>query len=608
MLDRSDGTGSPASMAMARRWLEHCESAHIGTCSHCPSMPGEPPELPTRVIDVGDAEKSPRLVETRGYRSEYCALSYCWGQAQATPLRTEKASHAQHLKSIPMEQLPKTLRDAITVTRDMGIRYLWIDSLCIIQDDHDDWAHEAAHMQKVYLNARLVLSALASDHGDGGLFRDAQSDLPPFVQLSIPSPPDKSAQSCLYALPYRVADGAAELVSGPPNKRAWVLQEESLAVRILYFGAEMLYWECLAVTASESEPDGLQSGKVRPPREFNRARRKRLQNRELNCDCHVALVSEANGRGGWGDVSFDQAWEESVALYTRRSLSRHTDRIPAILGLAMRMQSALHCRFATGVWTGAYALRSLCWQVTGQPGRLVEHYPSWSWASTTAAVEYKLLGSQAFRASAVEWLANVVAIETDQSLSQSRVSGPVRIRGLLKKNPGSLRKGKLGGYYATFDPDTTHSEVVSTTSEPLPLWSDSELNADDPGPEVDTSRPVAPPSGRPQTTRTQRFQWPGYEPEAEQGIEVFLDRLSLPLKESYFLAVAGTKRTLPNIGFNAMWELVQGKDEIKQNAVCLVIEPVDPNRKTWRRIGICCAEPVAGGFWDGAVEEEVAIV
>lgn len=595
-------------MAMARRWLDNCESAHVGTCSHCPRMPGEPPELPTRVIDVGDAERPPRLVETRGFRSEYFALSYCWGQAQAPALRTEKASLHQHLEAIPMEPLPKTLRDAISFTREMGMRYLWIDSLCIIQDDHDDWAYEAARMQKVYLNARLVLSALDSDHNNGGLFRDAQSGLPPFVQLSIPSPSDKPGRTCHYALPWRVADGAKELARGPITKRAWVLQEESLAARILYFGAEMLYWECLAVTASESEPDGLQRDGQRLQRKDNRARRKWLQSRDLTCDCHVAPYSKA-GKGESGDDGdFYQAWEESVAMYTRRSLSVHTDRIPAILGLGMRMQSALHCRFVAGVCTDAYALRSLCWQVIGQPGRLNACYPSWSWASTTTSVEYRLLNSEVLRTTTVEWLAEVVAIDTDHSLSQNRASGTVRTRGLLKKNPGPLRKGNIGVFDTVSSSDNTHSDTESTTSEPLPPWSDSDLDSDDSGPEDNTSQPTAPLHRPHRVTRVQKPQRPIYEPECEEGVKVLLDRPVPSLRESYFLAIARTQSRLPDIRLNEKWDFVQGKDKTQQTTICLVMEPVDPQRETWRRVGICSIEVVAYDFWDDSVEGEVVIV
>ncbi|ORY09011.1 heterokaryon incompatibility protein-domain-containing protein, partial [Clohesyomyces aquaticus] len=119
------------------------------------------PELPTRVIDVGtNADGATvRLVETKRRRDHYIALSHCWGPPTKRPLCTSKATFPQHLAGIHISSLPKTFRDAVAITRLLNLRYLWIDSLCIIQDDRNDWSMEAPRMGAFYSGAHLVIAA-----------------------------------------------------------------------------------------------------------------------------------------------------------------------------------------------------------------------------------------------------------------------------------------------------------------------------------------------------------------------------------------------------------------------------------------------------------------
>jgi hypothetical protein len=119
------------------------------------------PELPTRIIDVGIDADGPavRLVETKGRQEHYVALSHCWGPPTKRPLCTTKATFLQHLAGIPVSSLPKTFRDAVAITRLLHLRYLWIDSLCIIQDDRKDWSVEAPRIGTVYSKAYLVIAA-----------------------------------------------------------------------------------------------------------------------------------------------------------------------------------------------------------------------------------------------------------------------------------------------------------------------------------------------------------------------------------------------------------------------------------------------------------------
>jgi hypothetical protein len=136
----------------------------------------EDPELPSRVLDVGsgDFRSHLRLFESHGRCGQYVALSHCWGTLENWPLRTTRESKQEHLENIPFGRLPKTFQDAVKITRTLGIPYLWIDSLCIIQDDVSDWLCESPKMGQIYKRSRLTVAASgARDSSDGWFLKRA---------------------------------------------------------------------------------------------------------------------------------------------------------------------------------------------------------------------------------------------------------------------------------------------------------------------------------------------------------------------------------------------------------------------------------------------------
>ncbi|EEU45276.1 uncharacterized protein NECHADRAFT_8562, partial [Fusarium vanettenii 77-13-4] len=139
-----------------RKWLGECVDGH-------PECPGDTPrELPTRLIMVSpvEAEPSARLCETLGKTGQYCALSYCWGGDQVH--KTTREKYAAYLQELPYEGLPQTIRDAFQVARSVGVGYIWIDSLCIVQDDKEDVAREMAKMFQIYFNSCFTISAASA--------------------------------------------------------------------------------------------------------------------------------------------------------------------------------------------------------------------------------------------------------------------------------------------------------------------------------------------------------------------------------------------------------------------------------------------------------------
>lgn len=135
---------SPEAFELLKRWLNGCVEEH-GDCGKTLSgeeLGSEVPTLPTRIIDVSPLGRPviPRLVETSGCMTgRWVALSHCWGKAEHHPITTTRASLHQMLRGIPLESMPKTFIDAVVITQNIGLRYIWVNSLCIIQDEDNEW-------------------------------------------------------------------------------------------------------------------------------------------------------------------------------------------------------------------------------------------------------------------------------------------------------------------------------------------------------------------------------------------------------------------------------------------------------------------------------------
>jgi hypothetical protein len=151
-------TLSEHNLHLMSRWLEDCSMKHVG----CPS--GETDKLPTRVIDVGISSPEcpkPYLFCSHGREGRYAALSHCWGTPSASNpgFKTETHNYENMRAAIVFETLPALFQDAVLTTWKLGIQYLWIDSICIIQDSKDDWEAESAKMGSVYRNAYVTIVA-----------------------------------------------------------------------------------------------------------------------------------------------------------------------------------------------------------------------------------------------------------------------------------------------------------------------------------------------------------------------------------------------------------------------------------------------------------------
>ncbi|KAI1739748.1 hypothetical protein F4680DRAFT_448744 [Xylaria scruposa] len=218
-----------------REWIRLCDETHV--CMRAQKFETRASKLPTRVIYVGKAgDPSLRLVQpSPDLTDKYVALSHCWGRVNRdSDSHLKNGNIKEFMNAISFKKLPKTFRDAIKVTRALGICYLWIDSLCIIQDDEYDWEVESGNMENMYSSAYITIAASSAESSLMGFIHERPARA--YAKLI-------TADSPLY-IAEAIDDFQADVEGGVLNTRAWVLQERALSRRTVHFTSSQIYWEC----------------------------------------------------------------------------------------------------------------------------------------------------------------------------------------------------------------------------------------------------------------------------------------------------------------------------------------------------------------------------
>lgn len=226
-------TGTAVNFEILHEWLHECDEHH----SNCRLSTSGRGSLPTRLIDVGCRDSSlVKLYETqKNDEFKYLALSHPWGSQGAMHFCTYRRNLGQHKRGIQLDKLPATFQDAVKVTRGLGYRYLWIDSICIIQGKDGDFNDEAKRMEDVFSQADCVLAA-TSARGQHDGFLNTRDERKYLTFRKDPLPP-------IYICEF-IDDFQRHVLESHLNKRGWVLQERVLARRTIYFSGRQTYWEC----------------------------------------------------------------------------------------------------------------------------------------------------------------------------------------------------------------------------------------------------------------------------------------------------------------------------------------------------------------------------
>lgn len=323
---------------------------------------------PRRLLEiVQDGLRLLDCSEASQLTSRYVALSYCWGTSASICSTTDTI--ASLYQGIPTHSLPAVITDAITVATNMGERFLWIDRLCIQQDDSEDWALHSQTMDQIYEHAEFVIAAVTSATVEepflGEVSALGRRSLMSFGIGSTNSAINhavKSPQPCLR-LRSRNALEKTEWhrkrkdikAENPLDARGWAFQERYLASRCVRFEFGQVVWECSAVIRGEgveavSTVEGLVSIKAKASGEFSIER-----------------------------------WNQLVVQYTKRRLTYGTDKLPGISGIAAWFAVVMDCDYVAGLWATDLT-KQLSWYVTdssssGDLPCTLSGSPSWSWAS-----------------------------------------------------------------------------------------------------------------------------------------------------------------------------------------------------------------------------------
>jgi hypothetical protein len=304
-----------------------------------------------------------KLLVTKNQKSNYICLSHCWGKGEQ--IKTTPQTYETHLKGIEYDKLSQTFKDAVLITRSLGSRYLWIDSLCIIQEQPDlsDWVMEASKMATVYKNALVTIAATGAKDGTGGCFNEEKDE-----EILVS---DKECQTYSAHVRRHIEHTDLDSQEFPLLTRGWVYQERLLSPRFLQFGKKEIAWECMEQSL---------------------------------CECGTSNTKEIRWKMLCYTTLSDlkEEWWQLIENYSRLDLSYETDKLPALSGLAKQMlenrkgalsrlasESGLLHRgeYLVGMWRTSLR-EDLLWYSETHPRPKKYCAPSWSWASVRYGIGF----------------------------------------------------------------------------------------------------------------------------------------------------------------------------------------------------------------------------
>lgn len=385
MIEKNPGSG--ASTTIASSWLRNCLENHQSCRPVCQNKP-------KRLIDVGNANRNPSLVETSAFPQQimWLSLSYCWGEQPSMKLTKDTMDMLKD--GIALENLDPTIRDAIFVTRALKIPYIWIDSLCIIQDsDGTEWSQEASKINEIYGGSTITLVVASADSVMDGFLKERRPQYIHVSSLSMPGTEYSDTDSPFKVYLSSEWDEIADSANGPWSRRGWTMQEGLLPNRLIYYTSSQMIWKCCEeeifergvvksfdsiTTLFERHSDDLSfgSGWLWGLGTFMKFKRFK----DYVPDRVENLLSEPE---------MFRLWYDLIEEYSPREFRDVGDRLIALSGLARAFGSTIRCdEYVVGLWKPDL-IRGLMWHTKGARliprdprvgGRNVDNNcPSWSW-------------------------------------------------------------------------------------------------------------------------------------------------------------------------------------------------------------------------------------
>lgn len=448
---RSRIINSEENFKLARGWMETCLESHEG-CEKSIQSPSQ--FSPTRLLEIVN-ESTVRLQSSNEISSSrWTALSYCWGGPQ--PVQTTRNTLERLSSNFCVSDLPKTIQDALTTTRKIGLRFLWVDCLCIIQDDPEEMTREIANMPQIYKNAQVTISAAPSRGSREGFLHEVQ----------IPSPQDDA-----FRFKFRCPDGqlGSVIIYGQDNlehrrdpieNRAWTLQEHLLSPRLLIFGSRQIWWTCRNVHSNFNSGRGIFC-------EYSEIGEIRLRFLNIRISQRRRAMKHIPGN----------TWLSLVQHYTSCQMSFSQDKLPAISGIAEYYGKKMKDEYIAGLFR-KILLPSLLWKRESPILlRPVYRAPSWSWAAVDGTVRWELY--RGITSEHLELLDCRVELESEDAPYGAIKHAELTLRGRLKQvlwsNAGDylLEVTSAGGIQHRYLAETILDAVLEPMVEESgmsPVW------------------------------------------------------------------------------------------------------------------------------------------
>lgn len=382
--------GGSTHVEILKKWLAACDKDHRCYPSSKDFF------LPTRILDVGngDADGKTIWLKQNGLDSRktgrYIALSHRWGP-QHSQSCAYKSNVGKLAQGIATAELPQSFQEAVRITRDLGLRYLWIDSFCIIQDDPKDWELESKRMERVYSSAYCTIAATCASGSSDSFLKPR----PEWRCVTMRSSSGSGSNARRYYVCEAIDDFAVHVDQSELNQRGWVLQERALSRRTIHFTATQSYWECGGGVRCETL-----------------TKMKKCVSHALPLGAASTDQEQTNSQKAsfLGDPDFPHSVRDFLRgkkiklfqdLYQRYSglvLSYYSDRPIAIKGLEARLVETFGTTGGYGIF-GTYLHHSLLWQRSDQqrsdqPWKRIESFrggptpPSWSWMKYNGRIRY----------------------------------------------------------------------------------------------------------------------------------------------------------------------------------------------------------------------------
>ncbi|KAI1171396.1 heterokaryon incompatibility protein-domain-containing protein [Nemania sp. FL0916] len=361
--DRITQLWTEESFSLAKACIDNCAREHQESCPPLQTTS----VLPDRVVDCIDTNK-PRILLTNGkiYES-YVTLSYVWGGPQ--PMLTTENVDKYTTDGLEMTEFPQTIRDAVTVTNRIGLRYLWIDALCIVQDSPEDKVAQLGKMHAIYKNSYFTINASSASSTYEGFLHQLRPQREPRATIPFPCPDGTVGTVFIaYKIP-TVTEGPSKTYWDelePITWRGWCYQEKVLPARSLLYASDTLKYYCQTETVNIGEALCEESTGLRLP--------------------HGTYQSAVSTTGGDDAVRFRQSWLAALFQYTLRSITVPSDRLPAFAAVAEQFSILNKDQYLAGLWRKTLLL-DLLWAVQSK-GEKPKAYraPSWSWASVDGLI------------------------------------------------------------------------------------------------------------------------------------------------------------------------------------------------------------------------------